>query len=140
MEKQSESRKPNGEMVDPEVDPRPQRRRFTAKDKLRIVEAADRCTEPGSIGAFLRREGIYSSYLTSWREERRRGALMSLSKKRGPKPKKNPLSDEVEKLRRELVAVKQQLAQAEIIIGVQKKVASLLGIPLKTLDDDENDS
>ena len=140
MEKQDESRKPNGEMVDPEVDARPQRRRFTAKDKLRIVEAADRCTEPGAVGALLRREGIYSSYLTAWREECRSGALASLSKKRGPKPKKNPLSDEVDKLNRELAMVKRQLAQAEIIIGVQKKVASLLGIPLKTVDDDENDS
>jgi transposase len=140
MEKQDESRKPNGEMIDPEVPQRPQRRRFTAKDKLRIVEAADRCTEPGAVGALLRREGIYSSYLTAWREECRSGALASLSKKRGPKPKKNPLSDEVDKLTRELAMVKRQLAQAEIIIGVQKKVASLLGIPLKTVDDDENDS
>ena len=63
-----------------------------------------------------------------------------MSKKRGPKAKKNPLADEVERLRKELAGVKHQLAQAEIIIDVQKKVASLLGITLKTPDSDESDS
>ena len=139
METQDDGPKPNGK-VDPEVSARRRRRGFTAKEKLKILEEADTCTEPGSIGALLRREGIYSSYLTAWREERRRGALESLSKKRGRKSTKNPLADEVERLRRELVTVKRQLAQAEVIIDVQKKVASLLGIPLKTPDTDESGS
>lgn len=140
MKEQVESRKPNGKSVDPEVKERPERRRFTAEDKLRIIKEADACTEPGAIGALLRREGIYSSYLTAWRAELHHGALASLSKKRGRKPTRNPLSDEVDGLRRELAKVKRQLAQAEVIIDVQKKVASILGIPLNTPDDDESGS
>jgi transposase-like protein len=105
-----------------------------------ILDEVDRVDEPGAVGAILRREGLYSSHLTEWRKERLRGTLSALSKKRGRKPTKNPLADENGRLRRENVKLKQQLAQATVIIDVQKKVASLLGIPLKTPDDDESDS
>jgi len=135
MEKQIESPLPNGKAPDPEVVARPRRRTFTAKYKLRVLDDVD-AAKPGGIGEILRREGLYSSRLSQWREERRSGALASLSKKRGKKSTKNPLADEVERLRRELSRTQQKLAQAELIIDVQKKVASLLGIPLKTLDDD----
>ncbi|MBK8941351.1 MAG: transposase [Polyangiaceae bacterium] len=108
---------------------------------MRILDETDRAGEKGvDIGAILRREALYSSHLAQWRKEREGGTLAALSKKRGPKPKKNPLADEVERLRKELASVKRQLAQAEVIIDVQKKVASLLGIPLKTPDDDESAS
>ena len=135
MEKQVEVRQP-----DPEVSARPRRRWFAAEFKMGILDEVDRVDEPGAVGAILRREGLYSSHLTEWRKERLRGTLSALSKKRGRKPTKNPLADENERLRRENVKLKQQLAQAEVIIDVQKKVASLLGIPLKTPDDDESDS
>jgi transposase-like protein len=140
MEKQAGVSPPNGTPPDPEVLARPRRRTFDAKFKMRILDETDRATEDGAIGAILRREALYSSHLTQWRKERQGGTLAALSKKRGRKPTKNPLADEVERLRKELAGVKQQLAQAEIIIEVQKKVASLLGIPLKTPDDDESDS
>ena len=69
---------------DPEVAAKPKRRRFTAEYRLRILEEADGCTQPGEVGQMLRREGLYSSHLTKWRQARREGSLRGLrSKKRG---------------------------------------------------------
>lgn len=130
----------NGTAPDPEVSALPRRRFFTAEYKMRVLEEIDAAKEPGSIGAILRREGLYSSHLTEWRKERRRGSLAALSKKRGRKPTKDPAAAELERLRRENAKLKKQLAQAELIIDVQKKVASMLGIPLRTIEDDESDS
>jgi len=74
-------------MPDPEVPERPARRRFSAEYKLRIVEEANAATEPGAVGALLRREGLYSSHLVDWRRQYRLGALSSLARPRGrPKP------------------------------------------------------
>ena len=77
---------------DPEVVAKPKRRRFTAEYRLRILEEADRCTQPGEVGRLLRREGLYSSHLTAWRKARRKGSLRELAaKKRGAKPaERNP--------------------------------------------------
>ena len=125
-----------------EVSARPTRRRFTADFKLRILEETDRAA-PGKIGAILRREGLYSSHLTSWRAARREGAFGALKKKRGrkAKPKPSALEKEVAKLRREKAKLELRLHQAELIIDIQKKVASALGIPLEEIDDnDESDS
>jgi len=122
----SESPKP-----DPEVcsGSKP-RRRFTAAYKLRILQKADACTEPGQIGALLRREGIYSSNLTTWRKQREKGILDSLApKKRGRKQmEKNPLSDAVAKLQKENQRLKDKLNKAEMIIEVQKKISEILGL------------
>ena len=117
------------EIPDPEVVPTAQRRRFSSAEKLRIVEAADACTESGEMGGLLRREGIYSSYLSRWRRARGRGELTTLSpKKRGPKPPAAKASvAEVAKLRRENERLQARLAQAEVIIEVQKKLLQLLG-------------
>ena len=118
------------EILDPEVVPLAERRRFTAKEKLRIVEEADACIEPGQIGALLRREGIYSSYLSRWRRARDRGQLMALDpQQRGPKPATDAvLSREVTRLQRENEKLKARLDQAETIIEVQKKLSTLLGL------------
>lgn len=70
---------------DPEVPERPQRRRFSAELKLAILREADACTEPGQIGALLRREGLYSSHLVDWRRQREAGTLEALSGRRGRK-------------------------------------------------------
>jgi transposase-like protein len=115
---------------DPEVVAKAQRRKFTAEYKLSIVEKADHATDPGATGSLLRREGLYSSHLLEWRRLRAAGALEGLSKKRGRKPTPNPLAEENCKLKAELVQVKKKLQQAEIIIDVQKKVSTLLGIAL----------
>ena len=72
---------------DPEVVAKPKRRQFTAQYRLRILEEAERCTQPGEVGRLLRREGLYSSHLTAWRKARRQGSLLELApKKRGAKP------------------------------------------------------
>ncbi len=125
----------------PEVSEKPVRRQFTAKYKLRILEDADACRDqPGGIGRLLRREGLHSSHLSNWRQLRKQGSLHGLTpKKRGRKGKRNdPTTRKVAKLEKENRRLKKKLEQAELIIDIQKKVAALLGIPLKTPESDEN--
>jgi transposase len=121
-----------------EVSERPERRRFTAAYKLAVVQEADRCAEPGQIGALLRREGLYSSHLGKWRQLRDQGALHGLSsRKRGPKPApQNPQANEMKRLQKENARLQKKLAKAEMVIDFQKKVAALLDIPLNRSDDD----
>jgi len=127
-----------GDIPDPEVAEKPKRRRFSAEYRLRIVREADSCNEPGAIGALLRREGLYSSLLTAWRRQRDTGALAGLEpKKRGPKSK--AVDPRVKRLEREVSRLKRKLEQAETIIDIQKKVAGILGIPLRTSEPDEKD-
>jgi transposase len=109
---------------------RPKRRMFRPEYKLRIVREADAALASGvqgAVGALLRREGLYGSHLTKWREQRDAGELEALVKKRGPKPRKNPLAGEVARLERENARLQRELAKATTIIDVQKKVAALLG-------------
>jgi transposase-like protein len=113
--------------VDAEVAAKPKRRQFTAEYKKRILAEADAAAEPGAIGALLRREGLYSSHLTAWRQERAAGIDRAFSKKRGPKVRRNAMADENAKLRRQNERLTEQLRKAELIIEVQKKVAALLG-------------
>ncbi len=115
---------------DPEVSAKATRRRFSAAYKLEVLEQADKCTDEGQIGKLLRKEGLYSSHLSNWRRQRRTVALKALTKKRGRKAK--PVDEEKTRLEREVRQLRQKLAQAEQIIEIQKKVASLLGIPLAT--------
>ena len=125
---------------DPEVAPKARRRQFTAKYKLRIVREADVCTEPGQIGSLLRREGLYSSYLSKWRQQREDGQLQALSsKKRGRKPE-DPSVEELAQLQRENERLRARLEQAEIIIDVQKKLSKLLGLATDTTENGENAS
>ena len=121
---------------DAEVVPKAQRRQFTAKYKLCVLEEADRCTERGQIGELLRREGLYSSHLSKWRWLRASGQLQGLGpKKRGRKPQDRSVA-ELARLRRENQRLRAQLERAEIIIDVQKKLSKLLGL---TKDETEND-
>lgn len=120
-----------GVVPEPEVPALPQRRRFTADYKASIVQEADACREEGAVGALLRREGLYSSQLTTWRRQYRSGALTALKdNKRGRKQTRNPLEEEVSRLQRENVRLTRRLEQAETIIEIQKKISSMLGIPL----------
>lgn len=127
---------------DPEVPEKAKRRRFSASYKLEILKRTDAMAGTGEIGAMLRREGLYWSMLSKWRQQRDAGALRGLKpKKRGPKAEKSdPLVKENKQLRREVGQLQGKLKQAELIIDIQKKVAEILGIPLKTLDDDGRDS
>jgi transposase len=121
---------------DPEVPEKAKRRRFRAEYKLAILGEADRCTQPGQIGALLRRERLYSSHLVDWRRQRDAGALQALTRTRGRKPA-DPARVEAERLRRENERLRGRLAQAEKIIEIQGKVSELLGIPLDPASDDE---
>jgi transposase len=128
----------NGQIVrnlpDPEVVVKAQRRRFTAEYKQRILQEADACTQQGEIGALLRREGLYSSHLSTWRRQRQQGELQGLAPvKRGRKA--DPLAAENARLQRETERLKAQLARAELIIDVPKKVSELLGLPEIPLDE-----
>ncbi len=131
----------DGSRPDPEVSDTAKRRRFTAKYKLEILRKADRCTKHGELGALLRKEGIYSSNVSAWRRARERGELAGLKpKKRGRKAKPKDARDkQITQLERENRRLHQKLAQAETVIEIQKKVSALLGIPLKSLDDEGND-
>ena len=121
---------------DPEVPEKAKRRRFSAAYKLAILREVDACTEPGQIGALLRRERLYSSHLVDWRRQRDTGALEALARTRGPKPA-DPARVEVERLRRANERLAKRLAQAEKIIEIQGKVSELLGLPLDPASDDE---
>lgn len=110
--------------LDPEVVPRAKRRSFTTAYKLRILSQADRCMKPGEIGALLRSEGLYSSYLTTWRRQRDNGELGS--KRRG-RPS-DPSAKELARLKVENVRLALRLEKAEAIIEVQKKLSALLGL------------
>jgi transposase len=111
----------NGNRPKTEVRPQTARRQFTAAYKRKIVEEAGQCAH-GEIGALLRREGLYSSYLTKWRAEYEAGTLSN--KVRGPRA--NPNAAEVKRLKREKARLQSKLEQAEAIIAAQKKLARLL--------------
>jgi len=123
---------------DPEVPAKVQRRQFTAEYRLRILKQADACKKPGELGALLRREGLYSSLLTNWRRQREQGALREMrGRRRGPRPRL--VDRRVKQLEAENRRLERKLQRAETIITLQKKVAEILGIPLKPLDNDETD-
>jgi transposase-like protein len=124
---------------DPEVPAKAKRRQFTTEYRLKVLREADACKKPGELGALLRREGLYSSLLSTWRRQRDAGALVALrSRRRGPKP--NDVDPRVKQLEKENARLERRLKQAEAIIEVQKKVAEILGIPLKSQPDDESES
>ena len=98
---------------DPEVPAKPVRRKFNAEDQKRILEELDRAPGHGGIGAVLRREGIYSSTLHGWRKERDAAVPPAFSQKRGPQPRRNPLTSENEKLRRQNQRLQEDLEKAD---------------------------
>ena len=110
------------------------RRQFTLEYKRKIVREADGCKTPGAIGALLRREGLYSSHLTTWRAARDRGELAGLAPKpRGPKATPpDPRDKKIAEQEREIVRWKQRAERAEALVELQKKVAALLGTPLES--------
>jgi transposase-like protein len=127
----------NGKLIpDPAVLEKPVRRRFTAEYKLRILQEADRCIASGQLGALLRREGLYSSILSTWRQQRDEGTLAGLTpKRRGRKANPDaPLIAENLRLTRETQRLAAKLRQAETIIDIQKKLSEMLGIPLPPSD------
>src|SRR3954452_19386293 len=130
---------PAPSVASPELSPRPQRRTFSAAAKLRILAETDRAADTGGVAGILRRERLYSSALTEWRRQRDAGAFEALKPlRRGPKPvAAQPADTDLGQLRRENARLRQRLEHAEAIIGIQKKVAALLGIPMATSEHDE---
>jgi transposase len=123
---------------DPEVAALRRRRRFTSQYKLEVLRKADACTQPGQLGALLRKEGLYSSHLVTWRKQR---AVGLTPKKRGrtvtTDPRVKQLEREKASLETDKRRLERRLQRAETIIAFQKKVAELLGIPLKPFEADE---
>jgi transposase len=131
----------DGGVVDPEVESKAKRRQFSAAYKRRILDEADQGSS-GAIASLLRREGLYSSHLTTWRKQRESGEIAGLEpRKRGKKPvPRNPLKAENERLSRENRRLQKRLRQAETIIDVQKKLCDILGLtvpPIELSEDDE---
>jgi len=114
-----------------EVVAKAQRRRFTAAYKRRILQEAERCTKPGEVGALLRREGLYSSHLTTWRAARARGELAGLEgRRRGPKPAgPDARARRILALEREVRRWRARAERAEALVEVQKKLSALLQAP-----------
>jgi len=125
--------------VDPQVPAKAARRRFSGEYKQRIVREADAARDAGEIGTLLRREGLYSSHLVTWRRARERGELAGLSpKRRGRKEKVvNPLAKRVAELERDKGRLERRLKQAELLLEIQKKASQLLEIPLASRDDED---
>lgn len=124
-------------VADPEVPEKAVRRRFTAEYKRRILKEVDVCTEPGQRGRLLRREGLYSSNVTTWRRQAERGTLDALSpRRRGPKVQRpDPSVRRIAELEKENQKLKAKLHQAALIIEAQKKMAELL----QTLSDQKGE-
>jgi transposase len=115
------------ERMKTEVVAKAKRRQYPAEYKLRILREIDECKSPGEVGVLLRREGLYSSLLSKWREQRELGSLAGLSvHRRGPKMEAQ--AKELARLQRENKRLQEKLERAELIIEVQKKVAHLLGV------------
>lgn len=124
---------------DPEVPEKPVRRAFDAAYKLRVLREVE--ASPGLIGEILRREGLYSSHLTTWRRQRGHGELTGLTpRKRGRKARgRHPLEGRIVELEREKRRLQRRLRKAELVIEIQKKVSEILGIPLNSPELDEDD-
>lgn len=129
----------------------PARRRFTAEYKLKILQEAARCTQPGEVKALLDREGLYSSYLTAWRRQQENGALSRPADSEHPSPPPpSPTStpgvpseillEENRRLQQANERLHARLRQAEVTIEVQKKVAEIVGVLLKSIDYEEVDA
>ena len=123
---------------DPEVEPIARRRRFSGSEKRRLLAEADRCKANGQLGAFLRRERLYSSMLASWRKQVGKAEQVALApKKRGPKPKLE--ARQIQQLNRDNAKLRRKLERAEIIIEAQKKLCVALGLPTSDDRDEQDD-
>jgi transposase len=116
---------------DVQVAAKPRRRTYTAEYKRWILREADACTTPGAVGALLRREGLYSSHLTTWRGARERGELAGAPKKRGPASRVvDPRDTKLAAQAREITRWQKRAERAEALVELQKQVAALLGTPI----------
>jgi len=128
---------PEAARHDPEVVAIARRRKFSGSEKRRLLAEAERCKQAGTLGAFLRREGIYSSMISTWRNKVGRADQVALTpKKRGPKP--DGSTRQIQKLERDNARLRHKLERAELIIDAQKKLCVALELP--TADDSSGDA
>ena len=121
-----------------EVVPKAKRRLFSVAYKKAILAEVESCTEAGQIGSILRREGLYSSHLNTWRGQQARGELDSKSVSRRGRPAQPEMAQEISQLRLENEQLQQRLSQLEAIIDIQKKVSQLIGLGYPTSQPDGN--
>jgi transposase-like protein len=139
MDHKFNDRAPLQAVPNPEVLERPKRRKYTAEYKWKILKEIEAATQPGQIGAILRREGLYMSNIQCWRWQKERGELEALSpKKRGRKPTEAELLIRRNKeLERENRKLQKRLKRAELLLDIQKKISEITGIPLREVENDE---
>jgi transposase len=121
-----------------EVLAKPERRTFTTAYKLKVIQDVE-SLESGETGAYLRREGLYNTHLSKWRQAYREGRLVeSAPIRRGPKPAPaDPVKEELKRTQRELAKAQEELRKARLIIDVQKKLSQLLGVEMPSPVSDE---
>ncbi len=131
----SATRSPSTQIIE-----KAKRRRFSIEEKVRILREADACA-PGTVGAFLRREGIYSSQLYGWRRERERGDLDSgiVRKRSAAREAQRADAQRILELEREIRQLKRRNERLELFEEIRKKAAGLLGLDFKSPAIDEND-
>jgi transposase len=117
-----------GDRPDSEVKSKKSRRIMSAGYKLQILEELDSCATSIERAAVMRREGLYSSRISTWRKERASGVLSAFNKQRGRKIKYDPAALKITALEKEVEQLKAQLLQAETVIDIQKKVSEIFGI------------
>lgn len=134
------SKNPNTEVVASTSRDRRQRRRFSPEYKERILDEADRCQGRGQLGEMLRREGLYSSHLSTWRAQRKEHGTAGLAaKKPGRKPKKDAKDKLIEKLQREKTALEKETRIQKGLIDLQRKAHEILGVALPRVEDNAID-
>jgi transposase len=121
---------------DTEVVTKAKRRTFSAKYKREIISQAAACQQPGELGELLRRNGLYSSHLSDWRRELEQRGLAGLSpRKRGPKvTPPTPAEIENRRLRGENAILTVRAERAEMLVEIQKKLSTLLGLEMPKRD------
>ena len=132
------TKKPNTEVVALAENDRRQRRRFTREQKAAIVKEADASTGRGEVAALLRREGLYSSHLTQWRQQLKAHGERGLEpRKPGPKVRRDERDREIERLERKTARLEHELLVARKLIELAGKAHEILGVALPSLESDE---
>ena len=114
---------------DPQVIQKPTRRRFSTAEKLRILKLADACHQPGELGALLRREGIYSSSIASFRKQQAEGKFHQKSAEQVVAQRKHKEADRQREARK-LQAMQKEIQQLRGLLDLQKKLSDLLALHL----------
>jgi transposase len=121
--------------VSTEVNLSARKKRYSAAFKLRLIEEADRCIEPGELAALLRREAIYNSTLSDFRKQKARGVLDAKRTKTTPKEKVDPkILEELAASEREVRRLRRELERTRAFLELQKKVSELLGLSLEPIE------